>query len=156
MGWSGKRLNTLRFAAILHDIGKIHIPASILFKSGSFDPAEWELVRKHPVTSAEMIKDVPFLLDCVPFVRHHHERWDGKGYPDGLAGAAIPDGARILCVADSLDAMTTKRSYASAKSLAEALENIASLAGSQYDPEVVAALQRAWQDGRLEAIRSVD
>jgi HD-GYP domain-containing protein (c-di-GMP phosphodiesterase class II) len=89
-------------------------------------------------------------------VRHHHERWDGKGYPDGLAGAGIPDGARILCVADSLDAMTTKRSYAPAKSLAEALENITSLAGSQYDPEVVAALQRAWQDGRLEAIRSVD
>lgn len=155
LGWSGKRMDTLRFAAILHDIGKIHIPANILFKPGPFDPAEWELVRRHPVTSAEMIKDVPFLLDCVPWVRHHHERWDGDGYPDGLAGEDIPQGARILCVADSLDAMTTHRRYAPARSLAEALEIIASMAGSQYDPEVSAVLQRAWQDGRLEVIRSL-
>jgi putative two-component system response regulator len=152
LGWAGKRLNTLRFAAILHDIGKIHIPASILFKPGPFDPDEWELVRRHPLTGAEMIKDVPYLVECVPFVRHHHERWDGKGYPDGLAGMDIPDGARIICVADSLDAMTTPRSYAPAISLEQALETIVSLSGSQYDPEVVAALKRAWQDGRLEAI----
>jgi putative two-component system response regulator len=154
LGWSGKRLSTLRFAAILHDIGKIHIPATILFKTGSFDPDEWELVQRHPITSAEMIKDVPFLSDCVPFVRHHHERWDGKGYPDGLAGEEIPDGARILCVADSLDAMTTQHIYAAARSLTDAMENIISLAGSQYDPEVVAALQSIWQDGRLGLIHS--
>ena len=154
LGWSGKRLSALRFAAILHDIGKIHIPASILFKTAPFDPDEWELVRKHPVTSAEMIKDVAFLSDCVPFVRHHHERWDGKGYPDGLMGEDIPDGARILCVADSLDAMTTHHSYASARSLDEALENIISLAGSQFDPTIVTTLQSLWQDGHLGLIRS--
>jgi putative two-component system response regulator len=152
LGWSGKRLSTLRFSAILHDIGKIHIPASILFKNAPFEPDEWELVRRHPATSAEMIKDVPFLADCVPFVRHHHERWDGKGYPDGLIGEEIPDGSRILCVADSLDAMTTHHSYASARSLDDALEDIISLAGSQYDPAVVAALQSVWLDGRLGLI----
>lgn len=154
LGWSGKSLNTLRFAAILHDIGKIHIPASVLFKPGPLDPAEWELVRRHPVTGAEMIKDVPFLLDCVPIVRHHHERWDGQGYPDGLAGAAIPAGARILCVADALDSMTTNRRYASAISFPEAIEAINELAGSQFDPQVVSALQQAWQEGRLEAMIS--
>ena len=154
LDWSAKRISTLRFAAILHDIGKIHIPASILFKPGALDPAEWELVHRHPVTSAEMIKDVPFLLDCVPIVRHHHERWDGKGYPDGLSGAEIPEGARILCVADSLDSMTTHRRYAPACTFPQAMETITSLAGTQFDPEVVVALQRAWQDGRVEAIRS--
>jgi len=101
-----------------------------------------------------MIKDVPFLTDCVPFVRHHHERWDGKGYPDGLRGEEIPDGARILCVADTLDAMTTQHSYASARSLDDALQNMISLAGSQFDPVVVAALQTVWQDGQLGLIHS--
>lgn len=154
LGWSGKRLNTLRFAAILHDIGKIHVPASVLFKPGPLEPAEWELVRRHPVTGAEMIKDVPFLQDCVPIVRHHHERWDGQGYPEGLAGAEIPEGSRILSVADSLDSMTTDRRYAPACTFDQAIATIADLAGSQFDPQVVSALQRAWQDGRLEAIRS--
>ena len=134
LGWAGKSLNTLHFAAILHDIGKIHVPASVLFKPGPLDPAEWELVRRHPVTSAEMIKDVPFLLDCVPIVRHHHERWDGKGYPDGLVGTEIPQGARILCVADALDSMTTNRRYASACTFPEAMEAISGLAGGQFDP----------------------
>jgi putative two-component system response regulator len=154
LGWTGKRLVTLRFAAILHDIGKIHVPASVLFKPGPLDPAEWELVRRHPLTGAEMIKDVPFLLECVPIVRHHHERWDGQGYPDGLAGAQIPEGARLLCVADSLDSMTTQRRYAPACTFAEAIATITALAGAQFDPQIVAALQQAWQDGRLQAIRS--
>jgi putative two-component system response regulator len=154
LGWSGKRLSTLRFAAILHDIGKIHIPASVLFKPGPLDPAEWELIRRHPVTSAEMIKDVPFLLDCVPIVRHHHEHWDGQGYPGGLTGADIPEGARILCVADSLDAMTTNRRYAPACTFPQAMQTITALAGAQFDPQVAAALQQAWQEDRLEAVRS--
>jgi HD-GYP domain-containing protein (c-di-GMP phosphodiesterase class II) len=125
-----------------------------LFKPGPLDPAEWELIRRHPETSAEMIKDVPFLLDCVPIVRHHHERWDGQGYPEGLAGAEIPEGARILCVADALDSMTTNRRYAPARTFAEAIAAITSLAGSQFDPQVVASLQQAWQEGRLEPIHT--
>jgi HD-GYP domain-containing protein (c-di-GMP phosphodiesterase class II) len=111
------------------------------------------MVRKHPITSAEMIKDVAFLSDCVPFVRHHHERWDGTGYPDGLRGEEIPDGARILCVADCLDAMTTQHSYAPAKTLDEALEDMISLAGSQFDPAIVAAVQGIWINGRLGLVQ---
>jgi putative two-component system response regulator len=156
LGWPAKRLSTLRFAATLHDIGKIHVPASVLFKPGALDPAEWELVRRHPVTGAEMIKDVPFLADCVPIVRHHHERWDGQGYPDGLAGEQIPEGARILSVVDALDSMTTQRLYASACSFPEAIERITALAGAQFDPQIVAVLEQAWRDKRLEAVRLED
>ena len=156
LGWPAKRIDTLRFAATLHDIGKIHVPADVLFKPGALDPAEWELVRRHPVTGAEMIKDVPFLTECVPIVRHHHERWDGQGYPDGLAGEQIPEGARILSVADALDSMTTHRLYAPACSFSEAIQTINGLAGIQFDPQVVVALQHAWQDKRLEAVRLQD
>lgn len=154
LGWPAKCLNSLRFAAILHDIGKIHVPATILFKPGPLDPVEWELVRQHPTTGAEMIKDVPFLEDCAPIVRHHHERWDGQGYPDGLPGAQIPEGARILSVADALDSMTSQRLYAPTCTFPEAIEIITSLSGSQFDPHIVAVLQQAWREQRLEAIRS--
>jgi putative two-component system response regulator len=151
LGWSAKRLKDLRFAAILHDIGKIHIPAALLFKAGPLTPEEWNVVRRHPVTGAEMLKDVAYLVDCIPFVRHHHERWDGCGYPDGLAGSAIPDGARMLAIADSLDAMTASRPYAQAMSIEAACTEIERLAGQNYDPDMAPVFVQACREGHLHA-----
>jgi len=103
-------------------------------------------VRRHPVTGAEMIKDIPYLLGCIPYVRHHHEHWDGTGYPDGLAQEAIPDGARILAAADAYDAMRTPRLYAPQRSPEQALAAIVGLSGAQFDPQVVGVLQTAWAE----------
>ena len=152
LGWHQTRIEQIRFGAILHDIGKIHIPQTTLLKPGPLDEEEWALVRQHPVTGAEMIKDLPFLEEAIPTVRHHHERWDGKGYPDGLAGKDIPEGARILAVTDSFDAMTTDRPFRKKCLPEKALEEIVALSGANYDPGVVLALQRAWKDKEIQKI----
>ena len=104
-------LEQVRFGAILHDIGKIHVPESILCKKGPLTDEEWAEIKRHPVTGAEMLKGIPYLAPAIPVIRHHHERWDGQGYPDRLAGEAIPLAARIVTIADAFDAMTTNRSY---------------------------------------------
>jgi len=152
LGWHQTRIEQIRFGAILHDIGKIHIPQTILLKPDPLDEEEWAIVRCHPITGAEMIKNLPFLEEAVPIVRYHHERWDGKGYPDGLAGKAIPEGARITAVADTFDAMTTDRPYCKQCSPEQALEEITTLAGEKYDPTVVLAMQRAWKDREIQKI----
>jgi putative two-component system response regulator len=154
MGWKGKRLDQLRFGAILHDIGKIHIPESILAKIGPLNAEEWEEIRKHPVTGEWMIKDIAYLAMAAPIVRHHHERWDGKGYPDGLAGDLIPLPARIVAVADSFDAMTTRRPYSPTLTLDQAYSEILHNSGTQYDPQVVDAFRRAWEAGLIHSIAS--
>jgi putative two-component system response regulator len=150
MGWPSHRLDMLQFAAVLHDIGKIHLPASLLLKEGPLDAAEWEMVRRHPITGAEMIKRVRFVAECAPYVRHHHERWDGRGYPDGLSGEDIPDGARILCLADSLISMCWDRPYAPSRTLDEAIGEIQSLGGQIYDPGMVNLLKTLYENGELK------
>jgi putative two-component system response regulator len=152
LGWREGRLAALRFGAILHDIGKIHIPTSILVKQGPLDPAEIEEVRRHPVTGAEMIKGVPMLGGAGLIVRHHHERWDGKGYPDGLAGIAIPEGARILAVADAFIVMISPQPYSTAQPPKEACKEILALSGKNYDPKVVEIFKHAWEAGEIQAI----
>jgi putative two-component system response regulator len=152
MGWGPVQLNRLRFGAILHDIGKIHIRESILRKKGKLSEKEWQLIREHPITGAEMVKDIPYLQDALPIIIHHHEYWDGSGYPHGLAGQDIPTTARIVVVADAFDAMTTDRPYQPSKTLAEALKEIVAYAGIKYDPEVVEALQLTWDTGQLKVI----
>lgn len=152
LGWQERRLEHLRFGAILHDIGKIHIREHTLCKAGSLDSEEWIEIKRHPVSGAEMIKDIPYLVPAVPIVRSHHEHWDGSGYPDGLAGEAIPNGARIVAVADSFDAMTTARPYSPARTLQEAKGEIDRCSGSYYDPSVVAAFQRAWNASQIQTI----
>jgi putative two-component system response regulator len=149
LGWHGRRLEELRFGAILHDIGKIFIQESMLFKSKSLGDTDWYEIKRHPVSGAEMIKDVPFLAPAVPIVRHHHERWDGKGYPDGLAGKSIPISARVVAVADSFDAMTSDRPYRQARSPEEAYREVLKHSGAQFDPQVVAAFQRAFNAGAI-------
>jgi putative two-component system response regulator len=153
MGWSEPRLQHLRFAGILHDIGKIHISEETLTKDGPLSTTEWQEMKQHPVSGAVMVKDISYLSPTASIVRHHHEQWDGGGYPDGLVGEAIPMEARIMAVADSFDAMTTTRSYRPALTLDEAYLEIVQGAGQRYDPAVVVVFQAAWQAEEIQAIR---
>jgi putative two-component system response regulator len=142
----------LRYGAMLHDIGKIHIRETTLCKQDSLSSVEWSEIQMHPTTGAEMIKDIPYLLPAMPAVRYHHERWDGRGYPEGLKGEDIPLVARIVAVADAFDAMTTRRPYSTARSLDQAQQEIINGSGSRYDPSVVEAFQKAWELNQIQAI----
>jgi len=136
-------------AGILHDVGKIGVPDAILLKPDKLTEAEFEIIKEHPVIGERVLRGLPFLQEILPAVRHHHERWDGGGYPDGLAGAAIPPDAAILAVADSFDAMTSSRTYRPALLATEAIRRIREGAGAQYDTRIVAAFDRAVADGTL-------
>lgn len=129
----------IRYAALTHDLGKLAVPNEILHKPGPLDDAEWAVMRRHPVVGAEMLARIPFFEHVHALVRGHHERFDGGGYPDGLAGTAIPAGARILCVCDSYNAMITTRPYRAAMTPQAALAELDRCAGSQFDPDVVRA-----------------
>jgi HD-GYP domain-containing protein (c-di-GMP phosphodiesterase class II) len=128
---------TLGYGFFLHDIGKVGIPEHILCKAGPLSVDEWTVMRNHPIIGAQIVAPIAFLSDAVELIRHHHERFDGSGYPDGLAGESIPLAARIFTVADSFDAMTSDRPYRGAIGLEPALEEIRIGAGTQFDPEVV-------------------
>ncbi|MFN4033097.1 MAG: HD domain-containing phosphohydrolase [Fimbriimonadales bacterium] len=134
---SPSELSDIERGALLHDIGKIGVPDSILYKPEPLTPEEWEIMRQHPVIGYRMCMKVDALRPAAPIVLHHHERWDGQGYPYGLAGEAIPLGARIFAIADTLDAMTSDRPYRQAQSFAEAREEIVRCSGTQFDPEMV-------------------
>lgn len=151
-GFGDHELERLRFGSILHDIGKIFIHENMLFKSRRLAPEDWYEIKKHPIAGAEMIKDIPYLTHAIPIVRHHHERWDGKGYPDGLKGTTIPLSARIVAVADSFDAITIDRPYRKSRSLQEAYQEIMRMSGSQFDPEVVSAFQRVVAEHAFQLI----
>jgi ribonuclease P protein subunit RPR2 len=129
----------LEFGFLLHDVGKVAIPDAILYKPESLTDEERALMARHPVIGAEIIRGIEFLGDAALVVRSHHERWDGNGYPDGLAGEEIPLVARVFAVADVLDALTTDRPYRPASSLAVARGMIRKESGTQFDPLVVEA-----------------
>jgi HD-GYP domain-containing protein (c-di-GMP phosphodiesterase class II) len=131
----------IEFGFLLHDVGKVAVPDAILFKSSSLTDEEYALVRKHPVTGSEILRDVDFLGEGKLVVRHHHEHWDGSGYPDGLSGDSIPLAARVFAVADALDALTTDRPYRPASSFSTARDEIRAGSGTQFDPEVVGAYE---------------
>jgi putative two-component system response regulator len=152
LGWQGKRLEELRFGAILHDIGKIHIREAVLCKKGSLSSDEWEEIKQHPKIGATMVKDIPYLVPAIPAIKYHHERWDGGGYPYGLSGDKIPIMARIVSVADAFDAMTSSRAYQKARSALEAYTDIIEGTQKFYDPTVVAAFSRAWELGAFQQI----
>ena len=130
-------MRDLEHGVLLHDIGKIGIPDAILLKPGPLTPAEWEIMRSHPAAGRQIVEQIPFLRGAVPVVYHHHERWDGTGYPLGLKGEAIPLAARIFAVADAFDAMTFDRPYSRAIPLAAARAEIQRCAGSHFDPTAV-------------------
>jgi ribonuclease P protein subunit RPR2 len=137
---------------LLHDVGKVAIPDGILHKKDALTPEERALMRTHPVVGWEILARIPFLDAARAVVRHHHERWDGTGYPDRLAGEDIPLSARVFAVADALDAITTERPYRAAQSFAAAREAISAGAGTQFDPDAVEAL-RSVSDEALQRIR---
>ncbi|MEK4081071.1 HD-GYP domain-containing protein [Solibacillus sp. FSL K6-1126] len=130
-------LNNFYYACLLHDIGKVNIPDSILTKSGSLTDEEYDIIKTHPVVGAEAIRDVDGIADNIDVIYHHHERWDGKGYPDGLAGDDIPFLARITAVADAFDAMTSSRSYRPALQFEVAHQRILDGQGNQFDPQLI-------------------
>jgi HD domain-containing protein len=142
LGLSAGEIERVRHGALLHDIGKASIPSDVLLKPGPLEPAELELVRQHPIIGERILRRVPELADVAPVVRHEHERWDGAGYPDGLAGVEIPIGSRIVLACDAFHAMTTQRPYRAPLPEVAALGELRRHAGTQFDPEVVDALVR--------------
>ena len=136
-----------RIGAMLHDVGKLIVPAEVLNKPGQLSANEWAVVHQHPAAGAQMLGDVRFPWDVLPMIRGHHERWDGRGYPDQLRGEDIPLAARILCIADVYDALTTERSYKRAFSHLEAMEIMRREAGKQFDPHIFARFEELVRRG---------
>jgi diguanylate cyclase (GGDEF)-like protein/putative nucleotidyltransferase with HDIG domain len=134
-------IEALRAAALLHDIGKLAVPEQIINKPGRLTPEEFEKMKVHPLVGAEILERVAFPYPVAPIVRSHHERWDGTGYPEGLAGEAIPIGARILAAVDCLDALASHRQYRPALPLGEAMAKVTEKSGTWFDPQVVEILQ---------------
>lgn len=142
-GLASEELAVLERASLLHDIGKIGVPESVLLKPGSLTDAEFELIKDHPGAGARILETIPFLESVVPVVRYHHERWDGGGYPEGLRGDAIPYLARVLAIADAFDAMTTDRPYRKAMKAEDARREVAACAGTQFDPDIARVFANA-------------
>ncbi len=156
LGLSGEDLDALRAAALLHDIGKLAVPDHIINKPGRLTPEEFEKMKIHPVVGAEILEKVAFPYPVAPIVRAHHEKWNGKGYPDGLMGEEIPIGARILAAVDCLDALASDRQYRKALPLDEAMKKISEDAGIAFDPSVVRILERRYLELEELAVRTRD
>jgi putative two-component system response regulator len=137
VGLDEDALEGLAYGALLHDVGKIGVPESILAKPGPLTKAEWTILRRHPEIGERICLPLGRSREFIPIIRHHHERWDGLGYPDRLRGVAIPLGARIVGLADAFDAMTHDRPYRAARTRDAALDEIRREAGGQFDPELV-------------------
>ncbi len=134
----------IHIAGHLHDIGKIGIPDSVLLKEGKLSDDEWELMKKHPSIGCDILSKSPSFSRIAAIIQHHHERWDGKGYPFGAKHDEIPLGARIIAVCDSIDAMASKRSYRNALPLEKCREEIEKNKGIMYDPDIVDVALRNW------------
>ena len=152
-GVPDNQMRDIEHGVLLHDIGKIGIPDGILLKPGRLSAEEWKIMRTHPELGRRLVERVPFLRGAVPIVYHHHERWDGTGYPVGLKGELIPLGARVFAVADAFDAMTCDRPYSVAISFEAARVEIQRCAGTHFDPAVVDAFMKVPLE-LLESIRS--
>lgn len=145
MGLKGQGLENIHIAAHLHDIGKMGVPENILNKKGNLLPHEWAHIQRHPEIGYNILSKSKGLCTIAEIVLHHHERWDGKGYPHGLKTDKIPLGSRIIGVADSIDAMTTARPYREAMSWEQCREEILINKGMQFDPVVVEASEKLWE-----------
>ena len=149
LGLGAEDLDKLRISALLHDVGKIGVDDRVLKKPGALTAEEYDLMKQHPLKGANIMRPVAQLKEMLPGIELHHEHVDGKGYPHGLEGDAIPMMARIIAAADTLDAMTTNRPYQSGMDLDFAMNRIRSLAGTKFDAAVVDALDRAVKAGKI-------
>lgn len=149
IGMNEKELEDIRIAGLLHDIGKLGTYDVILNKDGKLTDEEYNMVKEHPANSARLLSPIRQLKHIIPWIRHHHERWDGSGYPDGLKGEDIPLQARILMVADAFDSMTVSRPYRYAIGKEKAIEELKRCSGTQFDPQVVDVFIRCIEDGRI-------
>jgi HD-GYP domain-containing protein (c-di-GMP phosphodiesterase class II) len=151
-----EQLDEVTRAAELHDIGKVAIPDTILAKPGPLDATEWSFVRQHTIIGERILLAAPALRPVARLVRSSHERWDGAGYPDGLAGEEIPLGARIVAVCDAFEAMTSDQPYRNRLDVSAAVAELRRCAGTQFDPQVVdvftRVLEHASPDARIEAV----
>jgi putative nucleotidyltransferase with HDIG domain len=154
LGIIGEDLKLLCHGALLHDIGKIGVPDAILHKPGPLTEAEWQVMRRHPEIGALMVEEVEYLTAARRIILHHHERWDGRGYPFGLRGTQISMGARAFAVADTVDAITQDRPYRRGRSFDEAREELVRNRGSQFDPEAVDAFL-GLDEAQLQTIAAV-
>jgi putative nucleotidyltransferase with HDIG domain len=157
MNYPAEELQLLAYAAILHDIGKIAVPDAILLKPGPLTPKEFEKLKIHPVIGETIVRRMGFLNGAANIIRHHHERWDGRGYPDGLSQLQVPFGSRLFAVVDTIDAMTSHRCYRKALTLAETRAELLRCARTQFDPAIVEAAvavsDQCWREWRLSADR---
>jgi HD-GYP domain-containing protein (c-di-GMP phosphodiesterase class II) len=153
LGYSEEDASEMGLAAVLHDIGKIRVPDVVLSTAGQLTDPEWELMKQHTVWGGDFLAGRPGFELAVTIARSHHERWDGSGYPDGLAGEAIPKAATIVAVSDAFDAMTSDRPYRAARAVAAAVREIVACSGGQFSPRVVEALVRLHKRRRLPRLR---
>jgi putative nucleotidyltransferase with HDIG domain len=137
LGMGQEDIDNVRKASILHDLGKVGISDKILLKKAKLTKGEFEEIKKHPQIGADIIRPIQFMQEIIPLILYHHERWDGKGYPEGLKGEGIPLGARIISIADVYQALTSDRPYRKAFTKKEAMTILREGAGSQFDPEIV-------------------
>jgi len=147
LGWDRERIRSLRWAAPLHDVGKVKLRPQLLGKPGPLTVDELEEIRSHPAAGAQLVLPLRRFHDALPYVLFHHERWDGDGYPAGLSGRRIPIEARVLAIADAFDAMISPRPYRGALTHAHALAEVADGAGTQFDPRAAELFVETWADG---------
>ncbi len=153
MGVEGQDLKEFELAAMLHDIGKIGVPTQVLAKKGKLTKAEYRQMQEHAALGARILSSVSFLGEIPTYVRHHHENWDGSGYPDGLAGDEVPLAARIIHLVDAYDAITSSRPYRRALAHEEAIRRIGETSGTQFDPEIVDVFLELVDEGIIRSIR---
>ena len=143
IGMRGERVEAIRYAGMLHDVGKLGVPTKVLQKTGKLTEEEYAAIQLHPMRGLDIVREIGFLDEALAGIMHHHERIDGRGYPMGLAGGEIPEFARVLAVADAFDSMTSTRSYRGARPVAEAIEELRKWSGTQFDPAFVDAFVAA-------------
>jgi len=139
IGMRVERVEAIRYAGMLHDVGKLGVPTSVLQKNGALTDDEYAAIQLHPMRGLDIVREIGFLDEALAGIMHHHERIDGKGYPMGLAGDEIPEFARVLAVADAFDAMTSNRSYRGARTVPEGIAELRKWASTQFDPAFVDA-----------------